>query len=158
MVQRAYLASQGLCFPRGREGLCLSVMLHLMLHETPLPSARLGADGNSTELRFSLLHFSEVHLNHGLLLGPHHVALRCPFHHVRGVHRPVKRTPACFPLLRNSSCFAFEHFPSRLKHLQPTEGVMCLTVDSFLHHQLIVVLLTATPFLDPFLKSTFITA
>ena len=134
-----------------------SPILHLTLRETPLPSARLGADGNSDELPTSLLHFSEVHLNHGLLLGTRHVALRHPFHHARSVHKLVKRMPACSPLLRNSSCFAFEHFPVRLKHLHPSEGVVCLTVDSFLH-QLIVVLLSVPPFLDPFLKSTFIAA
>lgn len=53
-----------------------SPMLHLTLLQSPLPSARLGADGNRAELQVSLLHFSEVHLNHGLLLRIRHVALR----------------------------------------------------------------------------------
>lgn len=122
-----------------------SPMLHLKLCETPLPSARLGADGNSAELWASLLHLSEVHLKHGLLLRTYHVALRNPFHHLRSVHRLVKRMSACFLLLRNSSCFSLEHFPVRLKHLHPSEGVVCMTVDSFLH-QLIFVLLTVPLF------------
>ena len=119
--------------------------LHLMLCENLPPSARLGDDGNSAELQASLPHFSEAHLNHSLLLGTCHVALRHPFRHMKSVHRPVKRTSACFPLLGSSSCVAFEHFPAGLKHLHPREGGMCLTVDSFLH-QFIFVLLTVPPF------------
>lgn len=37
-------------------------VLHLSLHETPLTSVRLGADGNRAELQDRLLLFSEVHL------------------------------------------------------------------------------------------------
>lgn len=122
-----------------------SLVLYWMLHETSRPSARLAADGNSAELQASFPALLRVHLNHWLLLAPHLVALRCPFRHVRRVHRPVKHMPAQFPLLRNGSGFVFEHFPARLKHLCPSEGVVYLPLGSFLH-QLTAVLFTVPPF------------
>lgn len=56
------------CRMTPEHGRCHNPVLYLMPCETPLPSARLGADGNSAELQASLLLLSEVHLNHGLLL------------------------------------------------------------------------------------------